>query len=77
MPGGHILDMAWVLLGVANFYEKALFVKPTWRPLCGERDCSALRAMLLSAVNKLRALRAASRIGLTHLFAGPTQVPWE
>jgi hypothetical protein len=36
----------------ANFYEKALFVKsPTWRPLCGERDCSALRAMLLSALS--------------------------
>ena len=24
----------------ASFYEKALFVKPTWRPLCGGRDCS-------------------------------------
>jgi hypothetical protein len=23
-----------------NFYEKALFVKPTWRPLCGGRNCS-------------------------------------
>ena len=25
--------------------------QPTWRPLCGERDCSALRAMLLSALS--------------------------
>jgi hypothetical protein len=38
---------------MANFYEKALFVKPAdvaaavW---CG-RDCSALRAMLLSALS--------------------------
>ena len=24
----------------ANFYEKALFVKPTWRPLYGGRNCS-------------------------------------
>jgi hypothetical protein len=26
------------LMQVANFYEKALFVKSTWRPLCGERN---------------------------------------
>jgi hypothetical protein len=36
---------------LANFYEKALFVKPTWRPLCGKRNCSALRAMLLFALS--------------------------
>jgi hypothetical protein len=37
----------------ANFYEKALFVKPAdvAAALCGERDCSALRAMLLSALS--------------------------
>ena len=23
-----------------NFYENALFVKPTWRPLCAERNYS-------------------------------------
>ena len=29
------------LLAEANFYEKALFVKPTWRPyVCGGCDCS-------------------------------------
>jgi hypothetical protein len=32
----HGIDSNWQ----TNFYEKALFVKPTWRPLCGERDCS-------------------------------------
>jgi hypothetical protein len=30
----------------ANFYEKALFVKPTWRPLRGVNAiCSARRAL--------------------------------
>jgi len=35
-----------------NFYEKALFVKPTWRlyVLAERNSCSALRAMLLFAV---------------------------
>src|SRR5215211_1783762 len=38
--------------GYANFYEKALFVKPTWRPPCGvNRPLSALRAMLLFALS--------------------------
>jgi hypothetical protein len=41
-------------LPTPNFYEKASFVKPTWRPPFGERNCcSALCAMLLSAVNTL------------------------
>jgi hypothetical protein len=35
----------------ANFYEKALFVKPTWRPRCPSATDSALRAMLLSALS--------------------------
>ena len=34
-----------------NFYEKALFVKPTWRLVAAERNASALRAMLLSALS--------------------------
>jgi hypothetical protein len=39
-------------LGYANFYEKALFVKPTWRLRVAERNgCFALRAMLLSALS--------------------------
>ena len=38
--------------GYADFYEKALFVKPTWRLYRGraQRLC-ALRAMLLSALS--------------------------
>ena len=36
----------------ANFYEKALFVKPTWRPLCGvSRLLCPWRAMLLFALS--------------------------
>src|SRR5215203_6500569 len=36
----------------ANFYEKALFVKPTWRPICVvTRLLSTLRAMLLFALS--------------------------
>jgi hypothetical protein len=36
-----------------NFYEKALFVKPTWRLLLGAecKASNALRAMLLSALS--------------------------
>jgi hypothetical protein len=35
-----------------NFYEKALFVKPTWRLTRGQAQLLfALRAMLLFAVN--------------------------
>jgi hypothetical protein len=30
-----IFAITWALLAVANFHEKALFVKPTWRLLCG------------------------------------------
>jgi hypothetical protein len=34
--------------GYTNFYEKALFVKLTWRPRCvAERSSWGLRAMLL------------------------------
>jgi hypothetical protein len=36
----------------ADFYEKALFVKPTWRLLCGRGATAyAVRAMLLSALS--------------------------
>ncbi len=38
-----------------DFYEKALFVKPTWRPLCGGRICcvpfaryASIRTLLVS-----------------------------
>jgi hypothetical protein len=35
-----------------DFYEKALFVKPTWRPLSvAKATAHALRAMLLSALS--------------------------
>jgi hypothetical protein len=39
--------------GYANFYEKALFVKPTWRQryVVGTRPLCPSRAMLLSAEN--------------------------
>jgi|SRR5215204_1839298 len=38
--------------GYANFYEKAHFVKPTWRPICVvTRLLSTLRAMLLFALS--------------------------
>jgi|SRR5688500_7277704 hypothetical protein len=37
--------------GYANFHEKALFVKPTWRPPCGRaQQLCVLRAMLPSAL---------------------------
>ncbi len=37
--------------GYADFYEKAFFVKPTWRLRRGRiQRLSALRAMLLSAL---------------------------
>ena len=50
--GSAIFAVAWALLGVANFYEKALFVKPTWRPYVWWMQLlSARRAMLLSALS--------------------------
>jgi hypothetical protein len=39
--------------GEANFHEKALFVKPTWRLLAVERFGSVSFAMLPFAVNTL------------------------
>ena len=33
-PKQRIFGVAWGCLQVANFYEKALFVKPTWRLRC-------------------------------------------
>jgi hypothetical protein len=43
--------VVWAMLDVANFYEKALFVKTdVAASLCAERNYSALRAMLLSAL---------------------------
>jgi hypothetical protein len=38
------------VLGEANFHEKALFVKPTWRLLAVERNDSVSFAMLPSAL---------------------------
>jgi hypothetical protein len=35
-----------------NFYEKTLSVKPTCRPLCDERNYSALGAMLPFALSR-------------------------
>ena len=48
----------------ANFYEKALFVKPTWRLPRGrvQRLC-ALRAMLLSALSVSQLFSVARCIG--------------
>jgi hypothetical protein len=55
LRGGHPRSLRIIMshmhLSVANFHEKALFVKPTWR-LCRGRTqrSSALRAMLPSAL---------------------------
>jgi hypothetical protein len=53
---------------LTNFYEKALFVKPTWRPRC---------VVNATALCPSRYVWATPRIGLTQLFTGPKKVPWE
>jgi hypothetical protein len=41
----------WGVIGEANFHEKALFVKPTWRLLAVERFGSVSFAMLPFALS--------------------------
>jgi hypothetical protein len=57
-----------------NFYEKALFVKPTWQLyVVAERNsCSALRAMLLFAVIFGRPLLP-SLMGRSSFHIGPLE----
>jgi hypothetical protein len=47
----HPLDAEAFRIPKLNFYEKALFVKPTWRPyIVAGAVAGALCAMLLSAL---------------------------
>ena len=44
----------------ANFYEKALFVKPTWRPLCG--DATTLCPSRYASIRTLEELSCGSSV---------------
>jgi len=59
----------------ANIYEKALFVKPTWRLLLGAecKASNALRAMLLSALSVSLPLGGSVHYGI-RLDSGSTKV---
>jgi hypothetical protein len=62
------------MLDVANFYEKALFVKTdVAAPLCGERSYSVLRAMLLFAL-MVSLLSSDSVHRMRSVFSGSTKV---
>jgi hypothetical protein len=57
VPEGGLRISCWLRTpeqSLANFHEKAHFVKPTWRPSGRMQRLSALRPMLPSAVNTLQ-----------------------